>query len=493
MGWKHQFHKAFNYSIILYWTQVDDKVASYYSGTTVLGRNNAGTSIHKGIETEIDGRPFGWLGYRASFTTIDAEWDEGVYGSTGLNLAGKKVNYVPEYEYLVGLDFFPIRNSSFGSITISLDFHGYGQQYEDYANTLERPAANFLDAKIAWAYKGFECYLTCANLTDTEWERSSNSNGTAHESSSFAGYYPSRRSVHRRRRCLPVLTTSAMFNHVKLLHLFWLTAAICLCSAPAVHAGALPVAKPGKINIQAGIDARIIEETPRHILWQLPDGQPGRLTKRPKRVVVLLTSLLELWYETGGTAIARCAGKLNVPAQALALPEVGTFNTPNAEKIIALQPDLVISSNLPAFRRLIPILEENKIEYAYFDYVNFHDYSRILTLFSKLNNTEGQVHRTLEQMAEEISSIQETVTGLPAPKVLTVFTTSNSVSCELSSSQTGVMLSMLGAVNIIPDRFCHSKTHPDKFQPGTDCLPGPGYYPAEHHGGCGRMQTKAQR
>lgn len=215
----------------------------------------------------------------------------------------------------------------------------------------------------------------------------------------------------------------------------------------------LSLSKPPK----GDTEHRILEETLDKILWQLPDNRQVWLTKKPKRVVVLLTSLLELWYETDGQAVARCAGKLNVPKKALPLPEVGTFNNPNAEKILALQPDLVISSNLPAFRRLVPILEENKIEYAYFDYINFHDYSRILTLFSKLNRTESRVSQTLDRMTQKIVSIQDSVLGRPVPKVLVVFTTANSVSCELNRSQTGVMLSMLGAQNIIPDRYSSRK------------------------------------
>ena len=201
------------------------------------------------------------------------------------------------------------------------------------------------------------------------------------------------------------------------------------------------------------IEDRILQETEEKLLWSLPDGKQVWLTKKPGKTVVLLTSLLELWYETGGRAAARCAGKLNVPGPALDLPQVGTFNNPNAEKIIALQPDLVISSNLPAFRRLVPILEENKIEYAYFDYVNFYDYSRILTLFSKLNRTEDRVNQTLERMDRRIAAIRESVREKPRPQVLVIFTTANSVSCELSTSQTGVMLSMLGAENIIPSGF----------------------------------------
>jgi len=193
--------------------------------------------------------------------------------------------------------------------------------------------------------------------------------------------------------------------------------------------------------------------THNQVTWQSPDGEQLLLTKKPKRVIVLLTSLLNLWYETGGTAIARCNGNINVPKPALGLPTVGTFNTPNVERIIALEPDLIIASNLPAFRAIMPLLAENQIEYAYFNYINFHDYTRILTLFSKLNQTENLVEFRQNEMNRQIKTIQNRYTGQISPKVLVVFSTTNSVSCELSNSQTGVMLEMLGAKNLISFKF----------------------------------------
>ncbi|BBO92458.1 TonB-dependent receptor [Desulfosarcina ovata] len=199
-GWKHQMSKAFNYSLILYYTVVDDKIVSYYEGTSFQGRRNAGTSIHKGVEVEIDGRPRQWIGYRLSFTTIDAEWDEGTAkayatpdaSSTSVSdLSGKTVNYVPEYEYTAGLDFYPFKDTKYGSLTIALDLRGFGKQYEDYNNNLEMSAADFLDAKITWDYKGFQCYLSGTNLFDKEWNRMVNATGKAHSRlTTGSGFYP---------------------------------------------------------------------------------------------------------------------------------------------------------------------------------------------------------------------------------------------------------------------------------------------------------------
>jgi iron complex transport system substrate-binding protein len=197
----------------------------------------------------------------------------------------------------------------------------------------------------------------------------------------------------------------------------------------------------------------IAAETSATVSCRLPDGSLSVLPKHPKRTVVLLTSLLDLWDQTGGEVVGRCVGDLRVPARARKAEVVGSFNNPNVEKIIALEPDLVISSDVGNFRAMIPILEQNDIAYAYFNYVNYHDYRHILDLFARINGTQGQVKTDLENMATEVNGIIQGCAGRTPPRVLVIFTTSNSISCELPGSQAGVMLSLLGAENVIADRY----------------------------------------
>lgn len=200
-GFKHQYHPAFNYSIIYYYTMIEDKVGSLYVGSTFKGYRNAGDGIHQGIELEADGRLFSWLGYRLGFTTINAEWDKGTArayatptaaAQSNIDLAGKKVHYVPEYEYAAGLDFFPFQDKPYGSLTVSLDAHGFGEQYEDYANNLKMDGAVFFDLKLAWTIGKFEWYLSCTNLFDKEWDKYGNATGLAHSrfSGGTTGIYP---------------------------------------------------------------------------------------------------------------------------------------------------------------------------------------------------------------------------------------------------------------------------------------------------------------
>ena len=201
LGFKHQLNNALNYSIILYQTEVEDKVTTAYTGTTFVGYRNAGTATHKGIEVEVDGRPLEFLGYRFGFTTMDAEWNDGsargyatpeASSMTFLDLSGKKVSSVPEYGYSAGLDIYPFRDKPCGSLTVSLDVHGFGEQYEDNGNSLKVDPTHLMDLKLTWVYGRLEWTLTCANIFDTQWEKYSNSTGLAHSrfTGGMGGIYP---------------------------------------------------------------------------------------------------------------------------------------------------------------------------------------------------------------------------------------------------------------------------------------------------------------
>jgi len=198
-GFKHQVNKALNYSIILFYSQIKDKLQYLYtSDGDSAGWANLGDSHHYGIEIEVDGRPHQLIGYRLGLSTIKSEWDSGhtyTYvapddsSKAYLSLDGKDVYYVPNYEYSAGLRIYPLTSTSLGSIIIALDAHGFGEQYEDYNNNLKMEACHIFDAKVTWNISRFSVYVACTNILDKEWVRWSNSKGESHETLS-AGAYP---------------------------------------------------------------------------------------------------------------------------------------------------------------------------------------------------------------------------------------------------------------------------------------------------------------
>ncbi len=184
------------------------------------------------------------------------------------------------------------------------------------------------------------------------------------------------------------------------------------------------------------------------------------LPKKPERVVALYASYLDLWYEAGGKAIA------SVSSSGASLPEgvedLGSMSKISPEKILALNPDLVIlSTSMESQVALKDILEENKIPYLYVSYGVYQDYIDNLELMSRLNGTEEQVAVKIKGIQDKIDTIIEKGKDKTAPKVLILFATSKSVSCEASTGTTGDMLVLLGGENIVGEIPVEGETRVD--------------------------------
>ena len=73
-------------------------------------------------------------------------------------------------------------------------------------------------------------------------------------------------------------------------------------------------------------------------------GREVTVPRNPGKVVALSPTTVELVYAVGGTVVGR-ASSADYPPEAQSVPDVGTSYQPNIEKIIALQPDLVIADS----------------------------------------------------------------------------------------------------------------------------------------------------
>jgi len=216
-------------------------------------------------------------------------------------------------------------------------------------------------------------------------------------------------------------------------------------------AGCGDASKGGPAGAEKGPSAYslVIAEDAESVTYRNPDGQAVRIKKHPARTVGLLTSLLALWYEAGGTAVGRNSTRQFVPKSIRGLPSVGTFANLNVERILTLRPDFVISADLGNIRAVTPVLETNGIGFAFFRYNNFYDYLAIFDLFGRVNGTEDRCRDILAGVQRRIDGIVERARRQTPKRALIMFTTPNIINCELSNSHTGVMLDMLGAENII--------------------------------------------
>ncbi|WP_192930102.1 ABC transporter substrate-binding protein [Alkaliphilus pronyensis] len=180
--------------------------------------------------------------------------------------------------------------------------------------------------------------------------------------------------------------------------------------------------------------------------------QEVTIQKKPERVICLFNSYLDLWYLSGGEVIGRIESRDKVPEGAMEAEIVGTMTSPNMEKIISLEPDLVILR--PGMRgqsEIIPILEENEIPYLGIEYDNLEQYLYAIRLFTAINERDDLYQKNGLDITKQVEEIVNKVPKDEEPTVLLMFASTRNVSVKFQNSFVGDMLHDLGTVNIAYD------------------------------------------
>lgn len=176
------------------------------------------------------------------------------------------------------------------------------------------------------------------------------------------------------------------------------------------------------------------------------------IDKNPEKVIVMQNSLLDLWYLSGGTCVARTTGTINVPECAMELPEVGKTTAPNLELLLANEADLIIlSGTTNAHNELEEVLKENNLQYIYVSnsVKSYESTMKLLYAFSHITGNEQAYKTNAKEINEGVSEIVNKVKDLQAKKVAVLFASSKSVKLETTEGLTGEMVSLLGSTNIL--------------------------------------------
>jgi iron complex transport system substrate-binding protein len=182
-------------------------------------------------------------------------------------------------------------------------------------------------------------------------------------------------------------------------------------------------------------------------------GKTIILNKNPQRVVCLHTSYLDLWDLAGGKVVGRADTKESVPEAAKNVETVGLYTTPNLEKILSLQPDLILlNSEVNSHVALIPIFEKNNIPYAALKYNTFKDYVKMLRIYTELTDREDLYQSKGVEVAKKIDAIIARIPKDRKPSILLLLGSTKSVSVRLPDTTVGEMLQDLGTVNIAYDK-----------------------------------------
>ena len=175
------------------------------------------------------------------------------------------------------------------------------------------------------------------------------------------------------------------------------------------------------------------------------NGRTVTFDKKPERIVVTSASFLEPLYAVGGSVVGRPESKTKVPPEAKEVPRIGRVYQIDAEKVIALKPDLVIL-NKGMNEKLIDTLNANYIKTLVLDMKSYDDVKREIGTFAALTGEKAKGDALVHKMDADIEAVR---TSIPQEKkrVAIIHSTGQGLSVQLDGSIAGNIANILGWEN----------------------------------------------
>lgn len=186
----------------------------------------------------------------------------------------------------------------------------------------------------------------------------------------------------------------------------------------------------------------------------LTDSFGGEVTldKAPEKVVSVAPNMTELVYKLGaGNMLVGRTDYCDYPEEALNVESIGTLRTPDIEKIISLEPDLVLTSTHfneenaqkleSAGIKVLSLYEENNVDGVY----------TMIDTLGKALNKQTEAEETIEEMKTTIEDTTKKIEGLEKPKVYYVvgFGEYGDFSAP-ENTFVGQLIKLAGGNNIVP-------------------------------------------
>ncbi len=185
------------------------------------------------------------------------------------------------------------------------------------------------------------------------------------------------------------------------------------------------------------------------------NGSQITLDTSAPRVVAAYSSFAEAWLLAGGELCGVTQDALE--QRDLGLPEdiavVGTVKEPNAEEIIALEPDLVLlASDITAQADIRDVLENAGLACAFFQVDTFADYAFMMEQLCAVTGREDLYEENVTQVGQQIEEAQaNAVLSSTRPNVLLIRAFSTGIKAKTDDELAGAILKDLGAHNIADD------------------------------------------
>lgn len=195
------------------------------------------------------------------------------------------------------------------------------------------------------------------------------------------------------------------------------------------------------------------------------DGSTVTIKKNPGKVVNLYASFTTLWYEAGGSVVGCIGGSssqnlyneyigrdITADAGMTVVATTSSGKKWDTEKIVALQPDLIICSTAmsgystienPAKAANIPVIAVK--------YDDFSDYLKWFKVFCNISGHPELWDSVAMKALDDVVNVLAEIPDEGAPRVFSMFANASKLDANTSSTVVGGMVTAMKAKNIVDD------------------------------------------
>jgi len=190
-------------------------------------------------------------------------------------------------------------------------------------------------------------------------------------------------------------------------------------------------------------------------------GRTVNIEKIPQRIVSLAPSNTEILFALGlGDKVVGVTEYCDYPSEALDKEKIGGFSTPYIEKIIFLQPDLILANSIHA-KEIIPALEERGLTVFALAPKNLDGILEDIKMVGKIAGKEEEASKLVAQMEARIKAVTDKTKKLEKRPGVFYITWHDPLWSAGSGTTTQGLIEKAGGVNIFQDITGHKMVDVD--------------------------------
>jgi len=187
-------------------------------------------------------------------------------------------------------------------------------------------------------------------------------------------------------------------------------------------------------------------------------GRSVNIEHIPQRIISLSPANTEVLFALGlGDKVVGVTEFCNYPPQALEKEKAGGFSTPDIEKIIALQPDLILASSIHA-QEVIPALEERKLTVFALAPEHLDEILESIQTVGKITGRQQEASRLVTQMENRIEITTDKTQNLENRPRVFYITWHDPLYSVGSQTIEQELIEKAGGINIFQDAYSGHKT-----------------------------------